>query len=86
MHIDKNESGTVSREEINQGLKKVDRSLHITEEEFVYMLQQAKLPCTQEQIRFPDFSQMIIAEMRNYTNRKVIQGRHWASSYLPFGC
>jgi hypothetical protein len=46
VRIDIDESGTVSREEINQGLKKVDRSLHITEEEFVYMLQQAKLPCS----------------------------------------
>ena len=46
VRIDIDESGTVTREEINQGLKKVDRSLHITEEEFVYMLQQAKLPCS----------------------------------------
>jgi hypothetical protein len=73
LRIDIDESGTVTHEEINEGLKKVDKSLHINKEEFAYLMKQAKLPCTQNQsLTYQHFAQMILSEMRNYTNRKVI--------------
>jgi hypothetical protein len=72
LRIDIYESGTVNHEEINEGLKKVDKSLYINKEEFAYLIQQAKLPSNQNQFTYSDFSQMILAEMRNYTNRKVV--------------
>ena len=50
----------------------VDDSLHINKEEFAYLLQQGELPSTQEQITYPDFVHIILAEMRSYTNRKVM--------------
>ncbi len=50
LRIDIDESGTVTHEELNEGLKRVDNNLHINKEEFAYLLQQGELAATQEQI------------------------------------
>ena len=72
LRIDIDESGTVTHEEINEGLKKVDKSLHINKEEFAYLIKQAKLPSAQNQFAYQDSVRMILSEMHNYTDRKVI--------------
>ena len=61
----------MAHEEINEGLKKVGKRIHINKEEFTYLIHQAKLPSTKNQFTYSDFVQMSLAEMRNYANRKV---------------
>jgi hypothetical protein len=57
LHIDIDESGTVTHEELNEGLKRVDNNLHINKEEFAYLLQEGELSSTQEQITYPGIEQ-----------------------------
>ena len=92
LRIDIDESGTVAHEEIKEGLKKIDKSLHINKEECAYLIQQAKLQSTQNQFTYSDFAQMISAEMRitqterSYMLSTILKGPHVMNSYSLFEC